>query len=290
MKLLKAAKLQQILAVLLMAALLAVPFQASAASLPLRVVVDGDKVYFPDAQPFIDSKQRVQLPVRFVTEALGAKVLWNGPAKKASILLNGKTMEVYIGKSSYTVDGKTKRMDTAAVFKQSRTFVPLRFLYEGLGVSVNWDDSVKTVYISTKSGGSEAGGAPAQPSGGTKTANVHGFKVNYVEMGPNLDPVYITASRMTVYENDDWKAGQVLLQLTIVFGDVGSDPVQGAKDAENVLKQKVEADVVAAVMNYARTKKQRSDILPDKTFQSKDYKILVGSREYEDVAIILYPR
>ncbi|UQZ35421.1 hypothetical protein C2I18_18975 [Paenibacillus sp. PK3_47] len=279
-------RLSSLFAVFLIIALFSSSFQATAASLPLRVVVDGQKVNFPDAQPYIDAQQRVQLPVRFVTEALGAKVLWDGPAKKATIILNGKTMVVFIGKTSYTVDGKTKQMDTAAVFKQSRTFVPLRFLYEGLGLNVNWDDSVKTVYITT--GGS--GSAPAAPSTGAQTADVHGFKVNYAKKGPSLDPVYITKSGMTVYENEDWVSGQYLFQLTIVFGDTGSDPVQGAKDAESILRQKVEGSVVDAVMNYARTKTKRSDILPDKTFTAEKYTIVVGSQEYDDVAINIAPR
>ncbi|CAH1207649.1 hypothetical protein PAECIP111892_02955 [Paenibacillus auburnensis] len=277
-------RLTSLLAVFLIITLFSSSFQATAASLPLRVVVDGQKVSFPDAQPFIDDQQRVQLPVRFVTEALGAKVLWDGPAKKATVILNGKTMVVYIGKTSYTVDGKTKQMDTAAVFKQSRTFVPLRFLYEGLGLNVNWDDSVKTVYITTGAGGA----TPTAPSTATtKTADVHGFKVNYEKLGPNLDPVYITKSGMTVFENDEWEAGQFLFQLTIVFGQVGADPVQEAKDAESILRQKVEESVVDTVMAYARTKTKRSDILPDKTFTSEKYTIYVGSQEYADVAISL---
>lgn len=280
-------RLTSLLAVFLMITLFSTSFQATAASLPLRVVVDGQKVNFPDAQPFIDNQQRVQLPVRFVTEALGAKVLWDGPAKKATIMLNGKTMVVYIGKKSYTVDGKTKQMDTAALFKQSRTFVPLRFLYDGLGLNVNWDDSVKTVYITT--GGS--GATPTTPpSTGTKTADVHGFKVDYVKMGPNLDPVYIAKSGMTVYENENPTAGQILFQLTIVFSDDGSDPVQGAKDAEAILRQKVEDSVVDAVMKYARTKTKISDILKMKEFSAQNYTILVTSREYNDVAITVEPK
>ncbi|WP_010248653.1 stalk domain-containing protein [Acetivibrio cellulolyticus] len=48
-----------------------------AAEMPLRVVVDGEKVSFPDVQPFIDGNGRTQVPVRFVSEELGAQVDWN---------------------------------------------------------------------------------------------------------------------------------------------------------------------------------------------------------------------
>ena len=49
----------------------------SFAQLPLRVVVNGNRVNFPDAEPFIDDNGRTQVPVRFVSEVLGARVDWD---------------------------------------------------------------------------------------------------------------------------------------------------------------------------------------------------------------------
>lgn len=51
-------------AVLLLTGLL--PAAAMAKSAPLRVEVNGGRVYFPDEQPYVDKAQRVQVPVRFV--------------------------------------------------------------------------------------------------------------------------------------------------------------------------------------------------------------------------------
>jgi len=255
-----------------------------AASLPLRVVVNGEKVVFPDAQPFIDAQQRVQLPVRFISEALGAKVLWDGSAKKATISLDGKTMGVYIGKKSYELNGKTKEMDTAALFKQSRTFVPLRFVYEGLGVNVKWDDAVKTVYITTP------GNEPptvSQPNTSTepKEATVHGFKIPYTEMGPSRDPAYVSASKLIVYETVDPEPDENIMQLNISFTEEGTDPVQAMNEAEAILRQKIESNVVDSIMSYVRTKKQRSDALPLKWFKSKDYRIFVDSQAMDIIGI-----
>jgi len=39
-------------------------------------VVNGTKINFPDAEPFIDENSRTQVPIRFVGEALGADVSW----------------------------------------------------------------------------------------------------------------------------------------------------------------------------------------------------------------------
>ena len=57
----------------------------SFAQLPLRVVVNGNRVNFPDAEPFIDDNGRTQVPVRFVSEALGAEVSWEGSTKTVTI-------------------------------------------------------------------------------------------------------------------------------------------------------------------------------------------------------------
>ncbi|ETT55314.1 hypothetical protein BSK66_16265 [Paenibacillus odorifer] len=285
-------KLISSLLLLLMVSLMTSAFSGFAASLPLRVVVNGEKVIFPDAQPFIDAQQRVQLPVRFISEALGAKVLWDSKAKKATISLEGKTMGVYIGKKSYELNGKTKQMDTAALFKQSRTFVPLRFVYEGLGVNVKWDDAVKTVYITTPSGEIATSDKPAtgESTNGAKTVTIHGFEIPYTQLGANLESTYITDSQLTVYNNDDRKAGQYLFQLTITFTNIGSDPALEAKEAENILRQNIEGDVVDSIMKYVRTKTKRMDELDYKVFQSKDYKIDVDSPGMGDIAIAVWPK
>ena len=277
------------LVVLLMVALFSSNFTSLAASLPLRVVVNGEKVVFPDAQPFIDAQQRVQLPVRFISEALGAKVLWDGSAKKATISLDGKTMGVYIGKKSYELNGKTKEMDTAALFKQSRTFVPLRFVYEGLGVNVKWDDAVKTVYITTP--GNETPPV-SQPNTSTepKEATVHGFKIPYTEMGPNSNPVYVSASKLAVTNYEEAIPGYVDMEFTISFTKEGTDPVQAMNETEAILRQQIESNVVDSIMNYVRTKKQRSDALPYKLFEAKDYKIDVNSRSMGIIGIGLYKK
>lgn len=120
---------------------------AFALDLPLRVVVNGDRLYFPDAQPFIDSNGRTQTPARFIGEKLGATVSWDGTAQKATFVKNSKKLILYIGKKEYELDGKKKQMDTAALLQEGRTFVPARYVAEAFGATVRWDSAVKTVYV-----------------------------------------------------------------------------------------------------------------------------------------------
>jgi len=52
-----------------------------------------------------------------------------------------------IGNKNYEVNGQQKQMDTVALLKESRTFVPVRFVSEALGATVKWNANIRTVYI-----------------------------------------------------------------------------------------------------------------------------------------------
>ena len=109
---------------------------------PIRVYVDGNLVYFPDQQPYIDENDRTLVPVRFVSEALGAEVDWIGARQEVDIKHEAKDKHVllWVGKRDYTVNGVTARMDTQAVLTdQARVMVPLRFVSEALGADVRWE-------------------------------------------------------------------------------------------------------------------------------------------------------
>jgi hypothetical protein len=113
------------------------------------IMLNGKSVNFYDAKPFIDSNGRTQVPVRFIAEALGAVVKWDKSTKTVTITHEEKEIKILIGKRSYAANGKNKQMDTAAVLKEDRTFVPVRFIGEEFGARVNWDRLYRMVYINT---------------------------------------------------------------------------------------------------------------------------------------------
>lgn len=57
------------------------------------------------------------------------------------------TIRLYIGKREYKIGDKTYQMDTEPFLKDNRTFVPIRFIAEGLGCAVDWVDKTKEVII-----------------------------------------------------------------------------------------------------------------------------------------------
>ncbi len=113
----------------------------------ITVVVNDSNLVFPDAQPFVDAKGRTQTPAKYIGEALGATVTWNARAKKAEFYFGDTELVIYIGKSSYQLDGRTKQMDTTAIIKDGRTYVPAKYIAEAFGAKVKWDGTTKTVYV-----------------------------------------------------------------------------------------------------------------------------------------------
>ena len=113
----------------------------------IRVRVNGTQVYFPDGKPYVDSNSRVLVPVRFVSEQLGAKVDWDQASKRVTITDGDKEAILHINSKKIMVNGTEKELDTAALVKGTRTYVPLRFVSEALGATVKWDGKVRIVYI-----------------------------------------------------------------------------------------------------------------------------------------------
>ncbi|MGB9848809.1 MAG: copper amine oxidase N-terminal domain-containing protein [Moorellaceae bacterium] len=104
----------------------------------------------PEWKPFVDANGRTQFPIRFIAESLGYQVDWSDKDQKVTLTKNGHTVVMTIGSKAYTVDGATKYMDTEPFLQADRTFVPLRFVAEGLGYEVGWRASHNFVYIGPK--------------------------------------------------------------------------------------------------------------------------------------------
>lgn len=121
-----------------------------AATETVRVTLNGEQIFFPDAQPFIDKRDRVLVPIRFVSEALGATVNWEAENQTAIINKERDEIRYTVYKVFASLNGEMVVMDTFGILKDERTMVPIRFISEMLGCNVAWDDNTNTVIITTK--------------------------------------------------------------------------------------------------------------------------------------------
>ena len=135
-------------------ALCAAPLAAPAQS-AVTVIVNGQTMNFTQ-QPIVRAG-RVFVPLRGVFEQLGASVVYSNGQINATG--RGRTISLTIGSTQATVDGQPQTIDVAPFIVIATTFVPLRFISQALGASVNWNDSTSTVTIAG-GGGSGSGGQP----------------------------------------------------------------------------------------------------------------------------------
>ena len=113
----------------------------------VTVTLDDIEVTFPDAQPFVDVRSRTLVPIRFVSEAMGAKVDWENDTRTVVIQKDEDNIRYTIGQPMAYLNGEMLTFDSYGILKESRTFVPLRFIAEMLSCDVDWNDSAKTVVI-----------------------------------------------------------------------------------------------------------------------------------------------
>lgn len=109
----------------------------------IKIIVN-DKELTPDPAPYVENS-RTMVPLRFISEALGQKVDWDAKQKKVTI---GENLAILTINSDEIVGkDKTIKIESPAVVKEGRTFVPLRAVAEILGAKVSWDGPSKTVKI-----------------------------------------------------------------------------------------------------------------------------------------------
>lgn len=88
------------------------------------------------------------VPLRPVADAMGLTVDWNGDTRVASFSDSSRTIFFPIdGNIAFTSDGKSIKMDTAAVIVNNRTYAPVRYMAEFFGFAVGWNGTTQTVSI-----------------------------------------------------------------------------------------------------------------------------------------------
>jgi hypothetical protein len=122
----------------------------AAAAGPVTVTVNGSAANLSPAP--VTRAGRVFVPLRGVFERLGATVVYDAGTINATG--RGHSISLKIGSQQATVDGQTQTVDVAPFIIGASTYVPLRFVSQALGATVNYDGANNLVAIST-SGGSQ---------------------------------------------------------------------------------------------------------------------------------------
>ena len=118
---------------------------ATRASDEIRILLN-DQPLVSDVPPII-LNSRTLVPIRAISEALGATVTWEPASQTITLRTEGKLIALRIGDSRAIRNGQTIKLDLPAQIIDNRTMVPLRFVSESLNTQVSWDSTTRTIRI-----------------------------------------------------------------------------------------------------------------------------------------------
>ncbi|VDN47043.1 conserved exported protein of unknown function [Petrocella atlantisensis] len=114
---------------------------------PMTILLNNKPLFF-DTEPYLNKTyNRTLVPLRGISEALGASVGWNAATSSITIERLDTKLELKVGSASILVNGKSETMDVPVLLKDSRTYVPLRFITQYFGGDVKWIQESKTVEL-----------------------------------------------------------------------------------------------------------------------------------------------
>ena len=102
-----------------------------------------------DQSPFVE-KGVTLVPLRFIAETFGATVNYNDALKLVTIEFKDKTIQVQINSNIALVNNQIDKLEVSPKIIGGLTFVPLRFITEAFGATVDWDGTTKTITITYK--------------------------------------------------------------------------------------------------------------------------------------------
>ena len=99
-----------------------------------------------DAKPFIRNG-RVMVPIRYVAESLGMKVMWNKQSKIVTLQDKERKVEIVTNSKKIVVNGKEYVSDVAPVIENGRTYLSISNIGKVSGANMTWNNQSKQVSI-----------------------------------------------------------------------------------------------------------------------------------------------
>lgn len=122
---------------------------APAAGEPMNIIVSGKMLNTP-YKPIIRNGKNF-VAIQDIVNAVGAKTVWDNKTSTATITYGDRKVAVKMGAKSVIVNGASVAVDTPAflnkVGKESKTYVPVAMVAEGLGFDVQYVAKLKTVFV-----------------------------------------------------------------------------------------------------------------------------------------------
>jgi hypothetical protein len=109
----------------------------------------GSETVEIESPPVIE-KGFTLVPLRFIAEAFGATLDYNSALQVINISYKGLSIQLQVGSTIAFVDNVRKELNAPPKIINGRTLVPIRFISETFGATVDWDGTTKTITITYK--------------------------------------------------------------------------------------------------------------------------------------------
>lgn len=116
----------------------------------IRIMVNLVTVY-PDVAPYIKDG-RTMVPLRVIAESMDARVDWKASEQRIDLVRNVDRIQLWIGDRDAYLNKDHLTLEVAPEITNGLTFVPLRFVSEALGATVEWDAVTRTAKITKYQG------------------------------------------------------------------------------------------------------------------------------------------
>lgn len=177
------------LSLLLILSLSSLSPSALAKASQITLLLNGQPLH-SDVSPYLKSNFTM-VPLRVISEGLGASVDWNNGTSTATISKGSEVLVLQAGRKTAKVNGTTISLDAPVQVVSGRTMVPLRFVGEHLGLQVNWNQAKQQVALITKNAGDGPAipGTTPDPTPGTAPGNSNSAQIRgaWISTVYNLD-------------------------------------------------------------------------------------------------------
>lgn len=113
-----------------------------------RLFIMGDKLDY-DVAPVIRDG-RILVPARIISEYLGAAVEWNSKLQRVTITKRDKVIKLELNNKIAYVNGIGVELDVPAYSSDGRIMVPIRFICDALGESLDYISETGQIDIGNK--------------------------------------------------------------------------------------------------------------------------------------------
>lgn len=169
----------------------------------VSITLDGKEVV-SDVPPQI-VQSRTFVPIRFIATALGAEVSWNETNRTVGIIKGNDKFVLFIGGDALK-NGSMIPIDVSPYIVSGRTMVPIRFIAENFGCTVDWDSKDRKVIIVSASNTNTSNANPVEQPSSSSTSYINKSAVNSFKVQVLIGVTSVRVGLQSGLSTDDYTA------------------------------------------------------------------------------------